>query len=164
MSTVSLMPRQTIEGYDPGESTGYVLGWLSETEPFTLSSAMTLDYWDTQDMIIRWPIWPHRIRVVESFKLRGSNKFTANLDGKELIGAMKLQQRNCPLVPIVWQTPQDKGLVDDQVLKDSGLWFTPTRAQWKTGRHINDAIIHVLGYLKRSGHQPTIDKYWGDTL
>lgn len=149
-----------LESYDPGLATGIAIGYYNDTTPFKLLSVRTVDPEWMQDDIWTWFDSPHVVRVVEGFRLRGSNKFTADLTGVELIGAMKLVQ-NMQDVEINWQMPTDKALVPDQILRDGGLWQTPKMVGYKTARHINDAIIHALAYLFKQGHAPTIEKYWG---
>lgn len=150
-----------IEAYDPGDATGYVYGWFGDGGGFTPITFQTLTPLQVQAKIAwEWPRNPDRIRVVESFRLRGSNKFTASLVGKELIGAMKLGEYMTPdMKPIVWQKPEDKALVPDWMLRAGGLWRTPGEVNYKTARHVNDASIHILIYLKRQAHVPTLRKY-----
>jgi hypothetical protein len=57
---------------------------------------------------------------------------------------------------VVYQTPDMKSLVPDQVLKDNNLW-TPGK------RHQMDALIHVLVYLRNEGHQPTLKALSGES-
>ncbi len=149
-----------IEAYDPGEATGYTFGYFSETEGFTMVSAQTLTREEVfAKMADEWPQVPGRIRVVESFRLRASNNFSANLIGKEIIGAMKFAEYIYDMDTINWQTRGDKALIPDHVLKEHGLWKTPTDVGWNTGRHVNDATIHILAYLHKHEHLPTLQRY-----
>lgn len=152
-----------IDGYDPGGATGYAFGHFTDDLPFMLVDAYTLNPVQVHQELACWPIRTGWIHVVEDFRLRASNEFTADLQGDRLIGSMEFAQYlGMNDVPLVWQMPSEKKHVTDQVLKDAGLWFTPKRAGAKSGRHINDAIVHILRYLKvELEHEPTIRHYWG---
>ncbi len=150
-----------IEGYDPGKSTGYVRGVFDDDLHYTPIVFDTLSPEQVYRKVLDWEQEPDCIRVVENFRLRGSNQFTAKLRGVGLIEVMKFRDYMLPsLRPIVWQKPTDKALVPDQLLKDTGLWRTGGQVGSNTGRHVNDATIHVLAYLFKQKHQPTIKWYW----
>jgi hypothetical protein len=154
-----------IEGGDRGGATGYAMGSFSEDTPFRLHSARTFSPGATKAQIRDWQFArTGTIRVVEGFQLRASNNFTADLTGVHLIGAMEFADFLgwCD-PPIVWQMPADKAHVHDDILKRSGLWRQGGEVGWHTGRHANDAIIHILKFLKVTlKHEPTIAHYWGN--
>jgi hypothetical protein len=147
-----------IEGWDPGGATGYVFGSFTDTRPFTVHGAATLSPPRVRVRMRSWRGDDGVVRVVEDFRLRASNRFTADLQGDRLIGAMVFAEDLGMTSPIIWQMPTDKAHVPDSVLRDGGLWRTPSEGG---SRHIHDAIIHVLAYLKTNlKHEPTIRKYW----
>jgi hypothetical protein len=149
-----------LEAYDPGLATGIASGYYDDVTPFTLLSARVVDpEWMYKDI---WS-WQHTagvVRVMEGFRLRGSNNFTADLTGVELIGATKLMTRFHPGLELYWQMPTDKALVPDHILKEHGLWQTGKMVDHVDGRDANDAIIHALAFLFKQRHAPTIDKYF----
>ena len=148
-----------IEGWDPGGKTGFVYGFFTDERPFTVVRTATLYPPTVRRQMQEWRGDDETIRVVEDFRLRGSNKFTADLQGDRLIGAMVFAEELGMTSPIIWQMPADKAHVHDDVLRRGGLWRTPSRGG---SRHVHDAIIHVLKYLKVTvEHEPTIRKYWG---
>lgn len=152
-----------IEGWDPGEATGYVHGYFDERTAFYLTGISTFDQDQAFDQIedrdmnvYKWAYPDAHPVVVETFVLRASNEFAADLTGVEIIGAMKYLRR-----PFIWQPRTDKAQVPDQVLKDNGLWHTPKMVGHKSARHINDSIIHILRYLAFDlKHEPTIRRYF----
>ena len=152
-----------IEGWDPGGATGFASGVFTDDRPFTLTHVATLTPGGVKRAMRDWQYTNGVIRVVEDFRLRSSNRFTADLQGDRLIGAMDFAEfMGITDTHIVWQMPYDKKHVTDQVLKDGGLWPTPRDVNHNTARHVNDAIIHILKYLKVDlKHEPTIEKYWG---
>jgi hypothetical protein len=149
-----------IEGWDPGGTTGYVFGHFDDVRPFSIYRTANLSKEKVLSEISDWaPVERDEapIRVVEGFRLRSSNRFTADLTGDRIIGAMELAEY-VGWTDIIWQMPTDKAHVPDQVLRDGGLWRTKGEGG---SRHIHDAIIHVLKYLKVDlKHEPTIRKYW----
>jgi hypothetical protein len=150
-----------IEAYDPGNATGYVMGSFSDTEPFRPHKMVTLEPPEVYRMVAQeWPLAPNRIRIVESFRLRSSNEFSARLKGVGLIEVMRFGEYiHNTMDPIIWQTRGDKALIKDEVLRKSGLWRTGKQVGWNTGRHVNDASIHILAYLFKQRHEPTLKLY-----
>lgn len=150
-----------IESWDPGDATGVAIGYFDEKTAYELDEVVTLDQDGAFERLAGWAPEFEYYRVVESFELRGSNEFVASLVGKEIIGAMKYLQYTGEVDPIIWQDRQTKATVSDQILRRHGLWHTPGRVGHESARHVNDAIIHALAYLKAHHHRPTIEKYWG---
>ena len=147
----------SIWGIDPGKATGFAYGWFDDVMPFTLFYAEILDQ-DEAFVRIRERFEyasPDNVTVAEGFKLKGGQAFTPDLTGVEIIGAIKYLG-----LPVVWQWRTDKALVKDQVLKDHGLWQTGKMVGHTDGRDANDAIIHILAYLLKKKHQPTLRKYF----
>lgn len=155
-----------IEAYDPGKASGLAHGYYDDATPFELDGVMIIGPEAFEDYIWEWgtPAEPtNPIRVYEGFRLRSGNKFTADLTGVELIGQMKLVARKRGIM-LHKQMPTDKALVHDSVLKAAGIWQTGKMVGHADGRDANDAIIHILAYLKKIGHVPTIEHYWPETL
>ena len=160
------MDWQYIQVMDPGKSTGVACGEFSDVSPLEIYDVATMDQDQIFQMLDRWTeVFIPPTRVVESFTLRGSNEFTANLAGVEIIGAIKFLMRTQGL-EVTWRTPSQKSAIPDSTLKALGEWRTGTTAGWlisdptirKTGRHVNDAICHAYGHMVSIGHQPTIRK------
>lgn len=55
---------------------------------------------------------------------------------------------------VLYQTPDMKQMVPDQILKDQHLWVP-------NARHAMDATIHVLVYLRNIKHKPTLEALSG---
>lgn len=148
-----------LESIDPGKLTGWVEGYCDNDTPFELRGAWTLDQDHTFSQIdeteINIDFGYDMVVVAERFVLRGGQPFTPDLTGVEIQGVLKHSK-----LDVHWQLRTEKKKVYDQILKDHGLWHTPKMAAAETGRHINDAIIHALVYLRKIGHAPTIEKYW----
>lgn len=67
-----------------------------------------------------------------------------------------------------WQRPQAMVLASgatraerkknsDNVLRHMGLWHTGKQVGMKDANDVNSACKHLVAYLKKTGHQPTID-------
>lgn len=153
-----------IQVWDPGKSTGIVYGNYSSTIPLEIHTVKTVSQAEALSLIGGMGPSGGQKLVVESFQLRGSNTFTADLTGVEIIGAIKLWRLMHPELDLSWQPPSKKAAVPDSTLKALGEWRTGATAGWlvrdpsvrKTGRHVNDAIIHAYAYMISIGHQPTI--------
>lgn len=155
-----------IQVMDPGKTTGIAYGMFSDLHPLEIYDVATVDQDQIFQILDRWtevfipPTW-----VVESFTLRGSNEFTANLAGVEIIGAVKFLMRVHGL-DVTWRTPSQKSAVPDSTLKALGEWRTGATAGWlvsdptirKTGRHVNDAICHAYGHMVSIQHKPTVQR------
>ena len=149
----------TLISIDPGRATGVCVGHYDDETPFTVDNASILNFEQTMAFLSECDDLRHfsiTEFVVESFTLSAGNKFTADLAGVEIIGAIKYLGWN-----VTWQPRTLKALVPDKVLKDGGLWLTGKDVGHTDARDANDAIIHSLAYLMRKNHVPTLKRYWG---
>lgn len=157
---------------DPGKTTGWAYGHYSDKHAYTLEGfGVThnglegfVDWWIADSARFQASIF-----VVEGFRLRGSNEFTAALDGVEIIGWFKGHFKllievyglaESPENMLVFQMPTDKALVPDSLLKSHGFWKTGKDVGHTDGRDVNDAIIHGIAYLFKQKHRPTLDAYF----
>lgn len=143
-----------ILGIDPGGTTGLCLVSVDDTnEPELIwqkqipnSLKGFLDFhWDELldtdfDMI-----------VCESFTLR-EGVHGADLSPVYIIGALEALY---PTMKTIYQEPKLKPLCDDTRLKSMGF-HTPGRG------HANDAVRHVMVYLRNTRHMPTLKLGWGN--
>lgn len=143
-----------VTGIDPGLTSGVAIGFYTEDRALHIDSATNMDS-EQMFMFLRGihPSSDHAF-VVERFVLSGGNKFTADLTAAEISGAIKLK---IPQDKLVWQLRADKVLISDQWQKDNGYWLTGKRVNWTDGRDVNDAIKHILVWLLRNDHRPTIE-------
>lgn len=158
---------------DPGVATGFALGHYDDSSAYQLQWVTTLH--DGLDGFLEWwqehtdyyegwgnvfdhfGVYPSKMSVViEGFRPRGGNNFTADLSGVEIIGYLKGVMGSYLTI----QMPTDKALVPDAVLKEHGLWQTGKMVNHKDGRDANDAIIHGLAYLHKRDHDPTLRRYF----
>ena len=132
---------------DPGNATGFV---STEYDPQTATFGDTdmgvLNGLDEAFAYIRSyaAIKNRTIVVYEGFDLNPGNEFVADLTGVEIIGALKYA------FPHGWlhkRRRSDKVQVSDETLKEHGLWVTGGDVDWEDGRDVNDAWIHLIGYL-----------------
>lgn len=141
-----------IIGYDPGFTTGVALGHYSENMPLKI-----IDSWNAtfEQLSVSFHEYgagfPLLTAIVEKFKLSSGNRYTADLTGVQVEGLLRHYYSD-----IVWQDRSDKSVISDQVLKDNGYWVDKKMSNWVDGRDQNDAIIHMLVWLMRNGHLPTI--------
>lgn len=157
---------------DPGKTTGWAYGHYSDKHPYTLEGFGVTH--NGIDGFVDWWVrdsakFQANNFVVEEFRLRGSNNFTADLSGKEIIGWFKghfkvlvklYKMDELPPDALVFQMPTDKALVPDSLLKSHGFWKTGSEVEHEDGRDVNDAIIHGLAYLFKKRHEPTLNAYF----
>lgn len=147
-----------IVGFDPGLSTGVAEASFSDDTPFTLRDVTAVRYDEFVDYgrdIWEGVEFDHV--VAERFDLRTNNSFAADLTGVKVEGMLDLIFGD----KVVYRSRTDKNQVPDQLLKDHGLWQTGVDVDWSDGRDVNDAIIHVLGYVAFDlRHRPTLEKYF----
>jgi hypothetical protein len=147
---------------DPGKATGWAYGHYSNHHPYSLEGIGVIqggldgfvDWWSGAGVE-----YQANVVVIEGFRLRGSNNFTAALDGVEIIGYLKGTGRILKIDQFyTWQWPTDKALVPDSTVKALGFWQTGKMVNHTDGRDANDAIIHGLAYLIKQKHEPTVQK------
>ena len=148
----------TVQAFDPGLITGWAKGEFSDTEPLTITDTKTLKYeWFTDGTFTSGfrERYTADHTVVEQFILR-DNEFKADLTGVRVEGILDWWY-----FPIIWRPPSKKAQVPDSILKEHQLWKTGTFVEWEDGRDVNDAIIHMLGYVAFDlRHVPTLRKYF----
>ena len=137
----------SILSIDPGKATGFVeVSYDPDTAHLGDVRMGVLDGVDNALNYIRSYASTRgkTIVVYEGFTLSAGNQYTADLSGVEIIGALKYA------FPSGWlhkRSRSDKKQVPDQLLKDHNLWVTGTDVDWTDGRDVNDAWIHLIGYL-----------------
>lgn len=144
------MPK--ILAIDPGGTTG-----VAELD-YELSSQPVLSYAEQVEGGLAGFLDWYRARagswaqiVCEDFVLRPSVKFP-DLTPTYIIGAIESGEYWNQVKPI-YQSPSQKPLCSDEVLKRSGLY--------QRGKpHANDAIRHAIIYLRSIRHLPTIEMAW----
>ena len=151
----------TLISIDPGKATGICIGHYDDETPFAVDYAAILNFKETMSLLSDCnEMNGFRTEfVVESFTLSAGNKFTADLTGVEIIGAIKYLGWD-----VTWQPRTLKALVPDKVLKDGGLWLTGRDVGHMDARDALDAIIHSLAYLMRAHHVPTLKKYFSRSV
>jgi hypothetical protein len=151
------MTQETIVAYDPGLVTGVAEGVFSETEPLRILGGAALSY----DEIIEG--FGHMLavnfdhKISEKFVARTDNQFVPDLTPARVEGILDLAYER----DIVWRSRTKKEQVPDRILKEHGLWVTGKDVDWTDGRDVNDAIIHMIGYVAFDlRHVPTIREYF----
>lgn len=164
-------------GLDPGESTGWAKGWYDAITPFTLTDRGEVLGGEEgfKHFLLNGGAYDVDIIVCEKFVLL-KHEFVANtsplvLEGI-LIGMHAHPESVVASVPLVWQTALDKAsLINYPDSADTADKRQRLRFQWlerfglfKAGTahdDSNDAITHLLVYLKNADHRPTMMKHWG---
>lgn len=156
---------------DPGESIGIALGIFSDTQAYELVETWQprggaqgfLDWWNSPALYDAMGDWGENdVRVSERFILRSSPKDgrVPNVEPVRIEGVMLALG-----LDVHYQDRWMKSSVEDQVLKDSGLWHSNEVGRKKFGhtdaRDVNDALIHALAFLKSRRHLPTLRHFWG---
>ena len=158
----------TILSLDPGKSSGIALGRFSDDQGYEL-----IDHWTILGGIHGFIQWAGHyefllersdVVVCEDFKLTSSPVVpdTTPLLIKGTIEYLARDRAN----GVVYQLPSQKGLL----VRPGGKSTQSERFKWlkqqgfnfpgTANDDLNDAITHALVYLKRTGHRPTIEKFW----
>jgi len=147
--------------FDPGGHSGWQLAFYDKKTPVRMlvggqipNGVVGFAEWCTEQLgaiLRRYKIKFDDLEIVsESFKVRFTHADVTPLriEGAQtvLFGPDKVQ----------YQTPGDKRLYDDSKLKLHSLWVPGHR-------HQNDARIHVMVYLLKKKHQPTLREYFTET-
>ena len=133
--------------YDPGVSTGWVLGVVDgdDVEIVEYDQFVADSHADTA-FTLKGAIWCHKPDVVvgERFDLRPHNQFLADLTPVKVNAIMDyIYDRR----PIVYQTPtQAKTLVRDATLKALGFWPTGRSVDQPDADDVRDAARHLYHY------------------
>lgn len=155
---------------DPGVYTGIALGLFDEETPYTI-----LETWQVPDgaeglsdfLVLRKPV--ANTVVSEKFVIRNMAGFSHTADSVEPLrveGVLVAVYKD-----IHWQTPDHQILLkgktsaetkrlSDGILRDHGLYQSPSALKDRQKNDVNSAIKHALSYLRSTKHQPTIEKYW----
>lgn len=146
---------------DPGKISGLVWGWFDEATPWHQVHVEAWDFEEFSTMIWNAEVnWGDHL-IVERFVPQSGGDFTLkenDLAGVETIGMIRHANTASE---VYWRTRADKSQVNDQVLKDNGLWVTGKKVRWTDGRDVNDATIHSLGHVAFTlEHAPTLTKYF----
>lgn len=151
------MTEQNIVAFDPGAVTGLAGGVFSETEPLTITAYELLTYEELRDGIDLFREYTFDHVVAEVFTNRTNNDFAADLTGVRVEGILDAGFDG----KVVWRDRTKKSQVPDQILKDHGLWVKGSEVNWTDGRDVNDAIIHMIGYVAFDlRHRPTLEEYF----
>jgi len=147
--------------FDFGETTGVSLGFYGPTTAYRLLKA-----WEVQGGAEGFLDWCRSVDnkmstldtvVAERFVLNPGEvfRFLPDLTGVPIEGILMALSP----APIYWRLRAEK-TVDDQILKDHGLWQSGQGTNHDDGRDANDTIVHALGHLRDKYHLPTIRKYF----
>lgn len=142
--------------FDPGHITGFVAGkWNRESPLKVVEVAAVLEDELLDFLYSHAGVCPDDV-IVEGFKLRTNNSFAADPVAKKVEGIL-----TGALGSLTMRPPTKKEQVPDRVLKENGLWQTGKTVDWTDGRDVNDAIIHLLGFVAfDQRHLPTLRKYF----
>lgn len=155
---------------DPGRSTGISLGIFSDAEAYELVDSWQprggaegfIDWWQSGKLFAAMGPWTDGdVMISERFILRSSPKDgrVPDIEPVRIEGVMLGMG-----LRVLYQDRWMKASVDDQILKDHGLWVTNKEARERfdhtDARDVNDSIIHGLAFLKSRKHLPTLRKFW----
>lgn len=159
---------------DPGVSTGIVLASFTESTPVTIE-----EVWQIAGGLTgfkRW-YWEHGPRIsagviAERFVPLSGGGFSHTSDTVEPLrieGALRAWgimpddyddprwQRPQAMVLASGATRAERKKNSDNVLRHMVLWHTGKQVGMKDANDVNSACKHLVAYLKKTGHQPTID-------
>lgn len=138
----------TILAYDPGVSTGWVVGEVKDQDVDIIDYGQFVEpsHIDTARFLMG-KVQEHWCRQVvgEQFDLRPGNTFTANLSPVKVNALMDyLVQERDPQSRIFYQTPAvSKTLITDVRLKRLGFWPTGKHVGYKDANDVRDAARHL---------------------
>jgi hypothetical protein len=152
------MTSKVVVAFDPGYITGLSTGIFSEDKPVEIVYARSFIY---PDLLEDMGILPDRALadyvVSEVFESRANQEFAPDLTGVRVEGLLDLVYGS----KITWRSPSKKSQVPDSILQRHDLWYTGSQVEWEDGRDVNDAIIHLLGFVAFDlNHRPTQRKYF----
>ncbi len=162
----------SILSIDPGKSTGIALGRCSDSEEYEL-----IGHWTILGGIHGFSQWVDHYGfllkgadtvVCEDFQLT-SSPVVPDTTPLLIKGAIEYITR-ARTSAVVYQLPSQKSLL----VRPGGKSTQSERFKWlkqqgfnfpgTANDDLNDAITHALVYLKRTGHRPTIERFWGGGL
>ena len=156
------MTVQNIVSFDPGLITGIATGRFSDDTPLEVVDVLAVPYneWVEDRLFFKAMVenrgsYDHV--VSEVFTSRTDNEFAPDLTGVRVEGILNLAFSE----RVIWRPRTKKEQVPDAVLRDNGIWYTGEQVEWSDGRDVNDAIIHMLGFVAFDlRHRPTLEKYF----
>lgn len=148
---------KTVIAFDPGLITGVASGTFTESTPLELTDSGAITYQELLDGFgIILETEPDFV-VAEKFESRSDQGFAPDLSSLRVEGLLDLAFQQ----DVVWRSPSKKSQVPDDLLREHGLWKTGSDVEWEDGRDVNDAIIHLIGFVAFDlRHVPTIRKYF----
>lgn len=137
---------------DPGGTTGYAITSFHEDLTLEIERSGQIKNSLSGFLDFQWDVLESEkldFIICENFELR-EGVYGADLSPVYIIGALEALY---PTVPIIYQAPYQKPLVDDDRLKRLGL-YEPGKP------HRNDAVRHMVIYLRNTKHTPTLTAGW----
>lgn len=148
---------KTVVAFDPGAITGIAVGMFSDDVPLVRVDMGAITYQELLEGFDHLLDEPAQYIVVEKFESRSGQDFAPDLTPVRVEGLLDLAFGD----RIVWRSPSLKSQVPDRVLKDNDLLLTGTHVDWEDARDVNDATIHMLGFVAFTlQHRPTLEKYF----
>jgi hypothetical protein len=137
---------------DPGGTTGYAISSVGDDNPLYVGLSGQVKNGLQGFLDFHWDVLEdHQFDFIicENFELR-EGIYGADLSPVYIIGALEALY---PTTEIIYQAPYQKPLVDDDRLKKLGL-HEPGKP------HRNDAVRHMVIYLRNTKHTPTLTAGW----
>lgn len=137
---------------DPGGTTGYAITTFGPNLELNIERSGQIKNGLKGFLDFHWDVLESQeldFIICENFELR-EGIYGADLTPVYIIGALEALY---PTVPIIYQAPYQKPLVDDDRLKKLGL-YEPGKP------HRNDAVRHMVIYLRNTRHLPTLMAGW----
>lgn len=137
---------------DPGGTTGYAIVSFEPDFPMKIIRSGQIKNSLRGFLDFHWDVLESEqfdFIICENFELR-EGIYGADLSPVYIIGALEALY---PVIPIIYQAPYQKPLVDDDRLKRLGI-YEPGKP------HRNDAVRHMAIYLRNTKHLPTLVHGW----
>jgi hypothetical protein len=137
---------------DPGGTTGYAISTFDDNSPLVIERSGQIKNSLSGFLDFHWDVLESEdidLIVCENFELR-EGVYGADLSPVYIIGALEALY---PVIPIWYQAPYQKPLVDDDRLKKLAI-YEPGKP------HRNDAVRHMVIYLRNTKHTPTLMAGW----
>lgn len=169
----------TLISFDPGKSTGVVVGIYSDTMPWTLT-----EFWQIEGGLggfLNWHSqshgWPHDKAISERFVPLAGQGFSHTADSIEPLrveGALAAFNY-LPADPAAdgWQRAGSQywlpGKNATEKRRKQKAWVKENHPElYKTGKNVGckdaedywSALFHTFAYLRRIKHEPTLKHYW----
>jgi len=137
---------------DPGGTTGYMIGTVDPNSELNIERSGQIKNSLRGFLDFHWDVLESEdidLIICEGFELR-EGVHGADLSPVYIIGALEALYAT---IPIEYQMPYLKPLVDDDRLKKLGL-HEPGKP------HRNDAVRHAVVFLRNTKHTPTLVAGW----